>query len=379
MSASARANVALAIPELDAGGPDRVIHELLCHLPRDRFRLTLVTHRAGGRYYEDLPDDVERVVIGQGRRYPVRAFARWIDTARPDLMFTTLRMNLTAALAQPLQRHRPVLVSRQANAVAADFALLKRRSLVKHRIAERLVRWSLGRPDALVAQSRDMGDELARMTGRGEAVHVIGNPVDRSSVEAQYQAQAVRGAPLAPGAPAIVAAGRLMPQKGFDVLLRAMPAVLARHRDARLAIHGEGPDRTSLEALASELGITDSVVMPGFSDTLLATIAGSDVFVSSSRYEGFSNAILEAMALGVPVAATACTGATREMILDGETGFLAEPENSAALADAMLRAIGADRSTLALRAATHLDTNFARASIIGEYARLFDRLLDSRP
>src|SRR5204863_8071086 len=101
---------------------------------------------------------------------------------------------------------------------------------------------------------------------------------------------------LAPGAPPVVlGVGKLKPQKGFDVLLRAF-ARLRAARTARLVILGEGPQRRALERLARELGIADDVALPGFVANPFAWMARSAVFALSSRWEGLPSVLIEALA-----------------------------------------------------------------------------------
>lgn len=366
--------ILFAIPLLDAGGPDRVIYELLCGLPRDRISPHLLVSRRGGRYFDALPADVTVHSLDSDARYPFRAFAAAVDRIAPALVMTTLRMNVAGGLARYFQKRRVPLVARQANAIAADFAILKSGSLVKHRIAELVVRHALRRADAVVAQSIDMGAELQKELAPRQRLDVIGNPVSLAEISAKAAAQ-TGSATVVAGTPAIVSVGRLMAQKGYDLLLPAFAQVLAAHPEARLTLLGEGPDRAALEARAAALGIDHAVAMPGQSDAVFAELAAADLFVSSSRYEGFSNAILEAMALGVPVAATDCPGATREMILDGETGMLAAEITTDSIADAVLRALAADRKALGEAGRAHVAAQFDKAAIIGRYADLFDELI----
>ena len=100
-----RPKIVFAIPRLDAAGPDRVFFELLTGIDRSRYEPILVVSSRGGRYFSMLPDDIRVESIGGGR-YPVMRFARVVDRIRPALVFTTLRMNLTAAGARFIQRHR---------------------------------------------------------------------------------------------------------------------------------------------------------------------------------------------------------------------------------------------------------------------------------
>ena len=369
--------IALAIPELDSGGPDRVIFELLRGLPRNRFRLQLIVQKAGGRLFDRLPDDVEVAVIGDRRRYPALAYRRALNRLTPDLVMTTLRMNATAGFAKSLFGHPPILVARQANAIAVNFTELRAQAPVKQRIAQPIITHAMTRADAMVAQSIDMAEELRGEVPRDVEVETIGNPVSIADIDADLARQ--QGAALLPtGAPALVAVGRLMPQKGFDVLIDALAQVVAVHPDAHLTIYGDGPDGPALALRAEEREIGRSVQFAGHSAHILAQVAASDVYISSSRYEGFSNAILEAMALGAVVVATDCPGATREMIADGETGFLVPVEDSAALAQGILRAIAAQNAGIGEAARASVAARYDRAAICARYADYFSRLIAAR-
>lgn len=368
------ARILFAIPELGSGGPDRVFHELICGLDRAVFQPLLLVSYAGGRYFGALPSDVETYAIGGGR-YPVRRFARAVDRLRPDLVVTTLRMNGTAAAARALQRHRPPLITRQANAIGTNFAELRKKSRLKYGLAEQVMKRLLRVSDALVAQSSDMGAELARQAASGQRIAVIGNPVSLDGVAAACAAQQVQSAPARFGDPALVAVGRLSPQKGFDLLLSAFAALRLTHPRAGLTILGEGPSRGALEAEAARLGISPALRLPGHIDRVLAEVAAADLFVSSSRYEGFSNSILEAMALGKPVVATNCEGGTRDMVIDKHTGVLASPVNADALAEALERALCCDLKALGEAGRKHVGLRFSRDVIIGEYAALFHEFL----
>jgi glycosyltransferase involved in cell wall biosynthesis len=368
------ARIAFAIPELDSAGPDRVFFELLCGLDRSEFMPQLIVSREGGRYYAALPSDVEKVVVGGGR-YPVLSFARAVDRIEPDVVMSTLRMNLTASLARFVQRRRPPLIARQANAFAANFAGLKRTSLVKHRIAEMIVRRSIRMPGTLIAQSNDMAAELARYSAPRQRIEVIGNPVSLDEIDTACAKQKLSGPVRVRGEPSLIAVGRLASQKGFDILLTAFAHFRKQRPGAELTILGEGPDRAALEAQARTLGIEGSVHFPGQCNNVLAQVSAADIFVSSSRYEGFSNAILEAMALGRVVVATNCEGATKDMIVDGATGVLVEPDDAVALSAGLSRAMTADHAAMGTAARKHVGDRFSRDKIVRAYAAVFRSVL----
>lgn len=371
------ARILFAIPELDSGGPDRVFFELINRLDRSAFLPVLMVSRAGGRYFKALPDDVEICVLGGGR-YPVWRFARAIDRVKPDLIIATLRMNTTASAARGLQKHRPPLITRQANAISSNFRELRKRSSLKYGIAEWLVKRLLKVPDALVAQSSDMGEELETHASPRQRIAIIGNPVDVKSVRASCLAQQGRASLTGFGDPALIAVGRLAPQKGFDLLLPAFAEFRREHPRAGLTILGEGPDRNKLELEARRLGIEDALRLPGHSETVLAEVGAADLFVSSSRYEGFSNAILEAMALGKPVVAINCEGGTKDMVIDGQTGILAQTQSIGALTEALMRAMHSNLLDLGGAGQQHVNVIFSHRRILAEYEALFQKILQDK-
>jgi glycosyltransferase involved in cell wall biosynthesis len=133
----------------------------------------------------------------------------------------------------------------------------------------------------------------------------------------------------------IMAVGRLVPQKGFEVLLRAFVKLDAR--DWRLTILGEGPSRGELEALVETLGIGDRVALPGEVHDVRARLHEAAVFVLASRFEGFPNALLEAMAEGTAIVATDCKSGPAEILRDCPSAALVPVDDERALVDALAR------------------------------------------
>jgi glycosyltransferase involved in cell wall biosynthesis len=146
--------------------------------------------------------------------------------------------------------------------------------------------------------------------------------------------------------------GRLTPQKGFDVLLQAFALCQPETLHWSLIILGEGEERGRLEALAARLGITSAVRLPGYVRDASRVLREGDLFVLPSRYEGFPNALLEAMACGLPVISTDCPSGPAEIVRHGVDGLLIPPEDVDALSIAMRQLIATpdDRRRLGSRA-----------------------------
>lgn len=136
----------------------------------------------------------------------------------------------------------------------------------------------------------------------------------------------------------LLALGRLVPQKGLDVAVRALPAIRAAHPDAVLVIGGEGPERETLEALAREVDVADALFLPGRAGDPAALLERAELLVHPSRWEGFGLVLLEAMLASRPIVATRVSSIP-EIVLDGETGVLVPPDDSQALAAAAIRVL----------------------------------------
>ncbi|GJL84782.1 MAG: glycosyl transferase [Micavibrio sp.] len=134
----------------------------------------------------------------------------------------------------------------------------------------------------------------------------------------------------------ICAMGRLNKQKGFDILLHSFAKVADQFPEWSLVIWGEGEERKNLEKLRDDLVLSQRISFPGFSEKANAEIKNAGLFVLSSRYEGFPNALMEAMACGLPVIATRCLCGPEELIKDDQNGLLIPTEDVDALATAMI-------------------------------------------
>jgi len=202
-----------------------------------------------------------------------------------------------------------------------------------------------------------------------ERVSVIYNAVDPERL-GTGDATALRGElGIRTDTVVIVAVASLIPRKGFDLLLRAFARVLRDRTGARLLIVGDGPDRSSLEALARDLGLSNSVRFLGERPDAGAIFRDAcDVAASAARQETFGLTLLEAALFGCPVAATDIPP-HREAVVDGETGLLAAAEDPLALAAVLTRLI--DDVALRRRLGDAGRARVHKEFLVGRYVRQF--------
>jgi glycosyltransferase involved in cell wall biosynthesis len=172
----------------------------------------------------------------------------------------------------------------------------------------------------------------------------------------------------------IAAMGRLAPQKGFDILIDAFARVAKDRPDWRLVIFGEGPERGRLASQCARLGLGDRVSMPGVTGEPTEAFSKANLFVLSSRYEGFPNALCEAMAAGLAVIATDCDSGPAEIVRPDEDGLLVPVDDPAALAHAMAALMddGDRRARLGARARL-LPERFSVSQIMHEWDSIIAR------
>lgn len=180
---------------------------------------------------------------------------------------------------------------------------------------------------------------------RAGRVRVIANGIDAAAARQQTHMDVEAPHPwLESAVPAVLAIGRLAPQKNFETLLRAF-ALLRRERPARLIILGESRDRARdrLTALGRELGIADDLALPGTVANVFPWLARCDAFVLPSWWEGSANVLLEAMAVDAPCVASVSAGNAAQLLGDGRHGLIIDPADASAMAKAMARQV--DTST----------------------------------
>ena len=250
----------------------------------------------------------------------------------------------------------------------------------KVQIYERIDKWMHRRMDHIVCVSQGQADKVVHYGTPADRVSVIYNAVrmERFDVPPDI-AYRQRLEEMFPNKPKYIVgtAGRLSPEKGFDVLINAISSVVCRLSSAvSLVIFGEGFLREPLQKQIDDYGISTSIVLAGFTEQLDRFMPHFDLFVQSSHTEGMPSVLLEAMAARTAVVATQ-VGGTGELMIDGVTGLLVSPNDSDALADAIRRMLSDDnfRRMMGENGRRRVEQCFDIEVQAEKYWELFGRLL----
>lgn len=258
---------------------------------------------------------------------------RYLRKHRPKVAIgATQVINCVLVCAERIARSGAQIVLTERTHLSAEIAS---HGHWTYRLLPALMRRTYPHADAIVAVSSGVADDLAeKISLPRDRIQVVYNPIFDSDL-LLHSSVPCPHAWFHPGKPPVIlGSGRLVPEKSFDVLLRAFARV-REEVDALLVLLGEGRLRKELECLATELGIADSCAFVGHVPNPYPYMRQAKVFVLSSSYEGFGNVLVEAMACGTPVVSTDCPGGPVEILDDGAWGTLVPVGD----ADAMARAI----------------------------------------
>jgi GalNAc-alpha-(1->4)-GalNAc-alpha-(1->3)-diNAcBac-PP-undecaprenol alpha-1,4-N-acetyl-D-galactosaminyltransferase len=360
--------ITVVVASLGGGGAERVIVDL-CHYLRDSGRqVTLLTLNGDDPDAYPLPEGVrrERMEIRRDARSLLEslrfslghlvAMRRRIVATAPDAVVSFIDQTNVRTLCCLLGTGIPVIVSERIHPEHHPLSQAWRK-------ARRLI---YPFADAVVVQTRDIAEWFLYQTGARRLV-VIANAARNEGDIRPGANDAVAARPL------VVAMGRLARQKGFDLLLEAFARSRLAGEGWHLAILGEGGERKALLALAASLGIADSFTLPGHVAGIGSWLAQADIFALPSRYEGFPNALLEAMQTATACVSFDCPSGPRDLIEDGRNGLLIKAEDVDGLC-AALRRLASDpdlRRRLGAEA-SRVAGEFAPAGVYGKWLALID-------
>jgi glycosyltransferase involved in cell wall biosynthesis len=365
--------VTFVLPSLHGGGAERAAVILLNGLASRGHEATLFLFRREGVYFDHLDARV-RLVVGQGGRVGrVNALRRFLAETPQHAVVSFLSHFSTYAAVRASRSGAKYVISQQTplSAFLTDEDYHWRRP-VQRRVFAAVTRAIYPRADAIAATSQGVATDLMQSFGSpADRIFVVPNPVELDAVE-----QAARE-PIEPQltvgeGPTLVTAGRLAEVKNLPLLVDALE-VLARTTRFRAWILGGGELEGALRSRLARSSIGDRVTLLGFQKNPWKYMARADAFVLTSRYEGFGNVLIEAMASGLPVVATASYG-TRDIVEHEVNGLLVEEHRPDAVAAALGRVLTDDSLRRRLAAAGRASAmRFAAPNVVTQ----FDSLIES--
>jgi glycosyltransferase involved in cell wall biosynthesis len=372
-----RLKVCFVVPSLAGGGAERVAVQVLNALDADRWDRSMYLFERSGRYLADLSPSIRLEAAAVASR-PGRwiALRRFIRRVRPDVIvaFLSYLSVLTAARAAGVGSKVVFAVGTPMSAFLTDRDYRWSRPWNRWLLAAAM-RIGCTVTDLVVATSQGVADDLIdSFRGHSARVRVVHNPVDLAAVAAAAREPLDAGDAALWRRPVIVAAGRLAAAKNYPLLIEAF-AILRQRMPASLFILGEGDQELALRRMIHDRGLDDAIHLCGFRTNPWSYIARADVFALTSRYEGFGNVVVEAMACGVPVVATSSPG-TREVLMSGADGLLVDDHEPAAFASALATVL-ADSSLRQRMAETarHHAERYRTESIALAYDRVMTEAL----
>ncbi len=359
-------SVLLIVSSLSAGGAERAVNELASRWADKGWRVGVLTLSSPESDHYQLPASVIRFGLGlltdssnflQSLRNGMRrmhALRSVVRSFAPDVAVSFVDRTNVLLLLALLGCAVPTVVSERIDPTRYRLGPL----------------WTLGRAllypraSAVVVQTEAVALWARRLVPTRK-IWVIPNFVPN-----------LRSRSIGVAMRTVLGVGRLDKQKGFDLLLEAYARSGVRRDGYRLVILGEGPERAALEDLAVRLGVADVVEMPGVVKAPEDWMEQAAVFVLPSRYEGFPNVLVEAMAMGCAVVAADCRSGPREIVRHESDGLLVPVEDVAALSQAIVSLIGDDplREKLGKNAIA-VRERLAAPAILARWERLLDEIL----
>ncbi len=371
--------ISILLPSLQIGGAEMSLVELANSLADDGWRIHLLVMSKDGPLIEKISPFVELVDLRcASYKKAVLVLARYYKRRRPAIILTSLyATGLAAVAARLISQGRPKILIGAHNSLQAK---VDRPDNAKDRwLLMPMCRLLFPLADGFVPVSKGLAGELETLLHLPiKKIHPIYNPVVNSGLE-KLSTEPVSHPWLTDretcSYKCLVSVGRLVEQKGYDILLRAL--LLARREiDCRLIIVGGGPLLPELENIAQQLGIRDVVDFVGWQTNPYKFISRADLFVLSSRWEGLANVLIEALACGCSVVSTNCKYGPEEILEEGRYGALANVDDPVDLSEKIISSLKhTDRQSSGKSARFGRAQEFTVTASTQQYAAYFSEIL----
>lgn len=349
-------SVIFILPDLETGGAERIVTTIANHLSRDRFEPKILLLRKRGGYLSLLREDVEIIDVKTERiRHSLKPILREIYRRKPDIVFSGFG-EVNAYLSLFIRIFpKTKFIARETNVVSEHVTRKEIKFFYNF----------YNNYQKIIAQSDDMKKDLiTHFNIKKHKIVKINNPVDFDFIDAKLKTS-VRPESFRHNYKNIVAIGNLSARKGFDNLLK----VFSRLKNENILLHilGDGKDRDMLHQMKDFLGL-DQVIFHGKQENPYQFLKHADLFILSSRYEGFPNVLLEAGACGTYSLANNCPGGINEIIQDGTNGEIAGIEDHEGFAQRIIHILHQNHEKDSIRHS--IQSRFSKNIILNEYEKV---------
>ena len=330
-------DILFVLPSLSGGGAERVTTNIINFIKKNNFNINILLINNIGPF-KDLIFDNNINIINLNKKHARTSYfklVKIINTIKPDIVFSTLQhVNILLLIFKRLYKSKPKLIIREANTPSQFMGNL---NLFKKKLFLFLLKTQYKKADLIIAQCNEMRDDIISTYKLNNVDNVITiyNPIDVKFIKNK----STDFNPFNHNYVNIVSIGRLTYQKGFDILLKSISIVRELYPNVFLTIVGDGELRNYLIRLSNDLNIQNSVNFVGFQNNPYPYIKYSDLYVLSSRWEGFPNTLLEAITLNKKVVSTNCKSGTFEILNDYENGIIVKTDDPVSLAEGIISSI----------------------------------------
>jgi len=344
------------LPDLETGGAERIVTTIANHLSRERFEPKILLLRKKGGYLNLLKDDIELIDINTERiRHSLKPILSEIYRRKPDVVFSGFgEVNAYLSLFIKLFP-RTKFIARETNVVSQHVTRKEIRFFYNF----------YNNYQRIIAQSDDMmKDLLKNFSIKPNKIIKINNPVDFDFINEKLAASCKPEA-FKYNYKNVVAIGNLSARKGFDNLLK----VFSRLKNENILLHilGDGQDREILHQMKDFLGLKN-VIFHGRQENPYQFLKYADLFILSSRYEGFPNVLLEAGACGTYSLANNCPGGINEIIQNRVNGEVSDIENHEDFSQKIMQILHRNYDKEAIKSS--IKSRFSKNIILDKYEKL---------
>ena len=358
------------ISSLSAGGAERVMSLMANYFSNKKYDITIMTFNLKEISFYELNKKIKHVslsIASDSKNMFIASFKnifrvlkirKEIKKIKPNIIISFVDKTNILTLFASKGLHIPVIISERVDPryyfIGKFWNILRRITYL----------WAA----ALVVQTEDV--KHWALLSLSKNVLVIPNPID---IETRNKGTDKF---IMPKGKIIIGLGRLRQQKGFDILIKAFAKISDHFSNWNLIILGDGKERENLEALIKILNLKNRIFLPGLIHNPILYLKKADIFVLSSHFEGFPNALLEAMSCGLPVISFDCPSGPREIIRDSIDGILVPPDNMDKLAEAMYDLMNNEekRKKLGIKA-LEINERFKMEKVMAKWEALIEKNL----